>query len=79
MGRSRGLGTGAFAAEGLDHEGTGCATGTPRQLRPREDLVSPGRENAQEQPLVAPQVAHFMQVPLRTSVKLPQSPQASPS
>ncbi len=32
-----------------------------------------------EQPLVAPQVTHFMQVPLRTSVKLPHSPQASPS
>jgi hypothetical protein len=34
---------------------------------------------AQEQPLVDPQVVHFMQVPLRTSVKLPHSPQASPS
>ena len=30
-------------------------------------------------PLVPPQVLHFMQVPLRTSVKLPHSPQASPS
>lgn len=33
----------------------------------------------QLQPLVAPQVSHFMQVPLRTSVKFPQSPQESPS
>ena len=34
---------------------------------------------AHEQPLVLPQVMHFMQVPLRTSVKLPQEPQGSPS
>ena len=33
----------------------------------------------QEQPLVDPQVVHFMHVPLRTRVKLPHSPQASPS
>jgi hypothetical protein len=33
----------------------------------------------QEHPLVVPQVSHFMQVPLRTSVKLPHSEQASPS
>ena len=32
-----------------------------------------------EHPLVAPQVTHFMHVPLRTRVKLPHSPQASPS
>ena len=32
-----------------------------------------------EHPVVLPQVLHFMQVPLRTSVKLPHSPQASPS
>ena len=32
-----------------------------------------------EQPLVEPQVSHFRQVPLRTRVKLPQSPQASPT
>jgi hypothetical protein len=32
-----------------------------------------------EHPVVDPQVSHFMQVPLRTSVKLPHSPQASPS
>ena len=30
-------------------------------------------------PLVEPQVVHFMHVPLRTKVKLPHSPQASPS
>ena len=35
--------------------------------------------NDQEQPLVEPQVLHFMQVPLRTRVKLPQAPQLSPS
>ena len=32
-----------------------------------------------EHPVVDPQVSHFMQVPFRTSVKLPHSPQASPS
>lgn len=32
-----------------------------------------------EQPVVDPHVSHFMQVPLRTSVKLPHSPQGSPS
>ena len=32
-----------------------------------------------EQPEVAPQVSHFMHVPLRTSVKLPHSVQASPT
>jgi len=32
-----------------------------------------------EHPVVLPHVSHFMQVPLRTSVKLPHSPQASPS
>lgn len=34
---------------------------------------------AYEHPVVLPQVSHFMQVPLRTSVKFPHSPQASPS
>lgn len=34
---------------------------------------------AHEHPVVPPQVSHFMQVPLRTSVKLPHSGQASPS
>src|SRR5712691_1936560 len=34
---------------------------------------------AQLHPVVPPQVSHFRQVPLRTSVKLPHSPQASPS
>ena len=36
-------------------------------------------QNPQEHPLVEPQVVHFMHVPLRTKVKLPHSPQASPS
>jgi hypothetical protein len=30
-------------------------------------------------PVVLPQVSHLRQVPLRSSVKLPHSPQASPS
>lgn len=33
---------------------------------------------AHEQPVVDPQVSHFMQVPLRSNVKLPHSPHASP-
>ena len=33
----------------------------------------------QEQPVVLPQVLHFMQVPLRTMVKEPQVGQGSPS
>jgi hypothetical protein len=32
-----------------------------------------------EHPVVLPHVSHFRQVPLRTRVKLPHSPQASPS
>ena len=32
-----------------------------------------------EHPVVAPHVSHFRHVPLRTSVKFPQVPQASPS
>src|SRR5260221_494257 len=35
--------------------------------------------NTHEHPVVEPHVSHFMQVPLRTSVKFPHSPQASPS
>ena len=34
---------------------------------------------AYEHPVVLPHVSHFMQVPLRTKVKLPHSLQASPS
>ena len=37
------------------------------------------KANRQLHPSVWPQVMHFMQVPLRTMVKLPQLPQASPS
>jgi len=35
--------------------------------------------NPHEHPVVLPHVSHFMQVPLRTSVKLPHSPHISPS
>src|SRR5262249_17002156 len=38
-----------------------------------------GEALPQEQPVVPPQVSHFRQVPLRTRVKLPHVPQASPS
>jgi len=43
--------------------------------------VKPGHDESgnYEHPVVDPHVSHFMQVPLRTSVKLPHSPQASPS
>ena len=43
----------------------------------RKDLTC--RSVAQLHPVVLPHVSHFMQVPLRTRVKLPHSPQASPS
>lgn len=46
---------------------------TPRVLSAREAAAR------YEQPVVEPQVSHFMHVPLRTKVKLPHSPQASPS
>src|SRR3972149_4909979 len=64
--------------------------GLPPQA-PRRPQGEPSREcssrlplprrdaSPQEQPLVAPQVVHFMHVPLRTNVKLPHSPQESPS
>jgi len=38
-----------------------------------------GEVRPQLQPVVEPQVSHFMQVPLRTSVKLPHSLHISPS
>ncbi len=37
------------------------------------------RNSNQEQPVVEPQVSHFRQVPLRTSVKFAHSGQASPT
>jgi hypothetical protein len=43
-----------------------CPLGQPARLR-------------QEHPVVLPQVTHFRHVPFRTSVKLPQSLQESPS
>ncbi len=39
----------------------------------------PPEDRLYEQPLVAPQVSHFRQVPLRTMVKLPHSVQDSPT
>ena len=53
-----------------------CATATQVLSIPARWRV--GKPN-QLHPVVLPQVSHFMQVPLRTSVKLPHSPQASPS
>jgi len=51
-----------------------------RRDKPGDDtFVVARRLVPYEQPVVEPQVSHFMQVPLRTSVKLPHSPQASPS
>ena len=43
--------------------------------------VKPGHDALMdhEHPVVLPHVSHFMQVPLRTSVKLPHSPHGSPS
>jgi hypothetical protein len=54
--------------------------GRDKSLNTRFALL-PGHDVLEnyEHPVVEPQVSHFMQVPLRTSVKLPHSPQASPS
>jgi hypothetical protein len=42
-------------------------------------IAAPRAVDRQLQPLVPPQVSHLRQVPLRTRVKFPQEPQASPS
>lgn len=42
-------------------------------------VAARGALTAQEQPVVLPQVSHFRQVPLRTSVKFAHSGQASPT
>ncbi len=64
----------------------GAAAAAPRRSQGELRRESSGRilpvtrlASPHEQPLVAPQVVHFMHVPLRTSVKLPQSLQESPS
>ena len=63
----------------------GAAAAAPRrsqgELRESSGRMLPVTRLASlhEQPLVAPQVVHFRHVPLRTSVKLPQSLQESPS
>jgi hypothetical protein len=46
-------------------------------LNQRKALFGGGRR--QLHAVVLPHVSHFMQVPLRTSVKFPQSPRISPS
>ena len=57
--------------QGLADGGRGEQQADPRQ--------SKGIREPYEHPLVEPQVVHFMHVPFRTRVKLPHSPQASPS
>lgn len=64
----------------------GAAAASARKSLHRENsdhshrwLVRDDTRRRHEQPEVDPQVVHFMHVPLRTRVKLPQSPQASPS
>ena len=42
-------------------------------------IFSLSSRNNQLHPVVEPQVLHFRQVPLRTSVKLPHSPHESPT
>ena len=50
----------------------------PVPARPQQALSAAGAP-AQEQPVVAPQVRHFRQVPLRTRVRWPHTVQGSPS
>ena len=54
------------------------STGCGRDARGPGGVINSG-QSLQLHPLVPPQVLHFMQVPLRTRVKLPHEPQASPS
>ncbi len=59
-----------------------CGLNNVKGERTRPGTLPPATRRGpetHEHPLVAPQVLHFMQVPLRTSVKFPHSPQASPS
>ncbi len=51
----------------------------PSRLRAGPAAGARAGRDGQLQPVVAPQVAHLRQVPLRTRVKLPHSSQASPS
>jgi hypothetical protein len=48
-------------------------------IRTRSAAYLSWNNACQEHPLVAPQVSHFRQVPLRIRVKLPHSSQLSPS
>jgi hypothetical protein len=59
--------------------GWGRFTGDRREFPPSGG--GGGREGREdhEHPVVEPQVMHLRHVPLRTRVKLPQSPQESPS
>ena len=62
------------------HAGGACRGRPPgRRGRGLDGVPGEGARRRHEQPLVDPQVAHFIHVPLRTRVKLPHSPQASPS
>jgi len=60
-------------------EKSGALPGRAPDARPEFPREDSSNSVIHEQPLVAPQVLHFRQVPLRTSVKLPHSPQGSPS
>jgi len=51
----------------------------PHRQRPLDDTPEERRPWDQLQPVVDPQLSHFRQVPLRTRVMLPHSPQGSPS
>ena len=62
-----------------DHAGNAAGSHFLEQQSGPLCVAQAGPVIDQLQPLVEPQVLHFMQVPLRTSVKLPQPPQASPS
>ena len=65
---------GGIDYESLDHAGRDYAV-----KRLEAALRSHHCRDAQLQPVVEPQVSHLRQVPLRTSVKLAHSGQASPT
>ena len=68
--RARGDGLGIRPVNQAAPAWAGAATRLPkgRQARPDLTRVKSGKETLQLHPLVPPQLLHFMQVPLRTSV-----------
>jgi hypothetical protein len=61
------------------HDLRGWLTKKGRLFSRPLNVQSDARHKSHEHPVVLPHVSHFMQVPFRTSVKLPHSEHISPS